>query len=336
MKISGNTRSSSIYPIAGITASGHGMFRSPSTLLSALGLDPERPPCEIRDSSDFPFLVPAGYCQRIRHGDWDDPLLRQVLPLAEEMRDNKGFSNDPVGDAASEIVSGLLHKYQGRALLLASDRCAIHCRFCFRRNARLPVAVDWERVWNFIAADASINEVILSGGDPLCLDAEVLSAHLERAAVIPHISTVRIHTRVPVADPGRVHANMIAAIARIAAIKTCIVVIHANHAAELSDVCPLALDRLRSTGAMLLNQSVLLRGVNDNAGALEALSRALIANGVLPYYLHQLDRAAGTAHFEVNEARGREIMDELRRRLPGYAVPRYVREVAGEASKVPL
>jgi L-lysine 2,3-aminomutase len=282
------------------------------------------------------MLVPESYCQRIRSGSWDDPLLRQVLPLADEVKGREGFSTDPVGDAASEIMPGLLHKYEGRALLLVSDKCAMHCRFCFRRNIRLPAAVDWDRVWDYIAADAPINEVILSGGDPLCLETEALSAHLERAAVIPSVKTVRIHTRLPVADPDCIDASMIAVINRIASIKTCIVVIHANHSAELGGSCPAALGRLRAAGALLLNQSVLLRGVNDSADFLADLSRTLIANGVMPYYLHQLDRAAGTWHFEVEEARGREIMAELLKRLPGYAVPRYVREVAGKASKIPL
>lgn len=282
------------------------------------------------------MLVPESYCQRMRSGSWDDPLLRQVLPTADELREREGFSTDPVGDAVSEIMPGLLHKYEGRVLLLVSDRCAMHCRFCFRRNTRMPATADWDRVWEYIAADASINEVILSGGDPLCLDAGEFSAHLERAAVIPSVRTVRIHTRLPVADPDRIDMPMIAAITRFASIKTCIVVIHANHAAELGGSCPAALGRLRAAGALLLNQSVLLKGVNDSADILADLSRALIANGVMPYYLHQLDRAAGTWHFEVEEARGREIMAELLNRLSGYAVPRYVREVAEKPFKIPL
>jgi EF-P beta-lysylation protein EpmB len=323
-------------PVAESSAQEHAIRMNSGALLKSLSLDPKLAPYEIRDMESFPMLVPESYCQRIRSGDWDDPLLRQVLPRAEEMLESEGFSNDPVGDAQVVVVPGLLHKYHGRVLLLVSDRCAMHCRFCFRRNTRLPEEVDWDRVWGYVAADTSLNEVILSGGDPLCLESKVLSAHLERVAVMPNIRTVRIHTRLPVADPGLVDAAMIAAITRFASIKTCIVVIHANHAAELSGACPAALDRLRSTRAMLLNQSVLLKGVNDSAEALEALSRALIDHRVLPYYLHQLDRVNGARHFEVEEERGRSLMQDLRRRLPGYAVPRYVREVAGEKAKQPL
>ena len=323
-------------PVAGCGGPERGVRMGSGALLGSLGLDPGYAPYEIRDSVDFPILVPESYCQRMRYGDWNDPLLRQVLPLADEMEECDGFSTDPVGDAASMVIPGLLHKYNSRVLLLVSDRCAMHCRFCFRRNTRLPEAVDWDRVWDYIAGDTSIDEVILSGGDPLCLESKVLSAHLERAAVIPSVRTVRIHTRLPVADPGLVDARMIATITRIASIKTCIVVIHANHASELGGSCPAALDRLRSTGALLLNQSVLLKGVNDSAAVLDALSRALVAHNILPYYLHQLDRAAGAWHFEVEEERGREIVQDLRRRLPGYAVPRYVREVPGEKAKRPL
>ena len=282
------------------------------------------------------MLVPESYAQRMSLNTWDDPLLRQILPLAEEMLECKGFSNDPVGDAASGIMPGLLYKYKGRVLLFVSDRCAMHCRFCFRRNTRLPEAVDWDLVWDYIAADASINEVILSGGDPLCLDVGLLSAHIDKAIAIPHIQTVRIHTRLPIADPDLVNEPLIEPITRIVSIKTCIVVIHANHSAELVGECAVALGKLRAAGALLLNQSVLLKGVNDSVGALEALSHALISHHVLPYYLHQLDRVNGARHFEVEEKRGRKIIDELRRRLPGYAVPRYVREMAGEASKIPL
>jgi EF-P beta-lysylation protein EpmB len=313
-----------------------GVHMGSGALLRSLGLDPGYAPYEIRDSVNFPMLVPESFRKRMRSGDWNDPLLRQVLPLADEMVESEGFSTDPVGDVASMVIPGLLHKYNGRVLLLVSDRCAMHCRFCFRRGTRLPEAADWDRVWDFIAAEPLIQEVILSGGDPLCLEPKVLSGHLERAAVMPNIRTVRIHTRLPVADPGLVDARMIAAITRIASIKTCIVVIHANHAAELGGSCPAALGKLRATGALLLNQSVLLKGVNDSAAVLEALSRTLIAHNVLPYYLHQLDRVDGAWHFEVEEERGRSLVQDLRRRLPGYAVPRYVREVPGEKAKRPL
>jgi KamA family protein len=195
---------------------------------------------------------------------------------------------------------------------------------------------EWEEAWRYIENDKGINEVILSGGDPLCLDSQELEFHFGRACALPHVKTVRIHTRVPVADPGLLDQRALDSIAAVSDVKTCVIVIQANHAAELGGECSIALTRLRATGSLLLNQSVLLKGINDSSDALCDLSHSLLDCGVFPYYLHQLDRVSGAAHFEADEERGREIVRELRGRLPGYAVPRYVREVAGERSKRPL
>jgi EF-P beta-lysylation protein EpmB len=305
-------------------------------LFSFLELDPARAPFKLADSGGFPFLVPWSYAKRMQKGSWSDPLLLQVLPRAEEMVEREGFSRDPVGDSAAETVPGLLCKYASRALLLASDRCAVHCRFCFRRSGCAAGPGDWDRVWRYINDHADIREVILSGGDPLCLDAAELAMHLERASSTDHLDTVRIHTRVPVVAPELVDAEMAGRIADLARVKPVVLVVHVNHAAELGVESSGALARLRSAGAFLLNQSVLLRGINDRADTLEALSRSLIAQGVMPYYLHQLDRAAGAWHFEVEEELGRALVRELGMRLPGYLVPRYVREIAGERAKRPL
>jgi KamA family protein len=288
--------------------------RSLGELLSFLGLDRKAAPYRLLETIGFPLAVPTSFLCRMQKGEWYDPLLLQVLPRAEEAMQKRGFTGDPVGDAASEVVPGLLHKYASRALLLASNQCAMHCRFCFRREQAVGTIVDLEKVTDYLSRHDEINEVVLSGGDPFCLSAEKLSEIVSLIASIGHISTIRIHTRLPVAMPELIDEQMIGLVAGIAAIKTCVVVVHANHAAELAGDASLCLSRLRFTGALLLNQTVLLKGV-------------------LPYYLHQLDRVAGAWHFEVDEGRGKALMRELRLRLPGYAVPRYVREVAGEKAK---
>jgi EF-P beta-lysylation protein EpmB len=315
-------------------------FSSPPKLLSFLELSREKAPYEVLEKTAFPFRVPMSFAQRMRKGDWFDPLLLQVLPRADELEEKEGFGADPVGDAAAQRAPGMLHKYASRVLLLVSGECAMRCRYCFRRSygfCNVPQDREaWEGAWRCIENDQSINEVILSGGDPLCLDGSDLEYHVQRGLSVTHIKTVRLHTRVPVADPARLRQRVLDCIASASDVKSCIVVIQANHAAELAADCSVALTRLRATGALLLCQSVLLRGVNDSAQRLGALSRSLLGHGVFPYYLHQLDRVCGAAHFEVDEDRGREIVRELRALLPGYAVPRYVREKAGEKCKQPL
>jgi EF-P beta-lysylation protein EpmB len=288
----------------------------------------------------------------MRPGDPHDPLLRQVLPVADEMNDVPGFTADPLEEAAVEPAPGLLQKYAGRALLVTTGACAVHCRYCFRRNYpydELPRGLaDWGPALAAIADDSSIEEVILSGGDPLTLTDLRLAALTERLAAIPHIRRLRVHTRLPIVIPERVCDELLdwlvpsrspAAAEQPGCSSydrqpwTPIMVVHANHAAELDAAVSAALDRLADAGVMLLNQAVLLRGVNDDVEALADLSRRLLECRVLPYYLHQLDRVAGAAHFEVPESRGLELIADLRRRLPGYAVPRYVRETPGGPHK---
>jgi EF-P beta-lysylation protein EpmB len=307
-------------------------------LLHFLELESLRAPYRILDAPDSPLLVPLSFAARMRKRDWFDPLLLQILPRGEELAGRKGFTVDPVHDAAAAIAPCLLKKYSGRALLLAGDRCAMTCRYCFRRRRGAPLKQSFDAIEAallHIGRDASLREVILSGGDPLCLVPEKLERIARLLADIPHCSTVRIHTRLPVADPDRVDAHL-ATIAFLSTVRTCIVVIHANHEAELGGGVPAALLRLRSTGCLLLNQSVLLRHINDCEDRLAKLSCALLDSGVMPYYLHQLDRVEGAWHFETGVRRGRELMAGLRRLLPGYAVPRYVREIAGEPAKTPL
>ena len=315
-------------------------FRTLDALLSHLELHQGDAPHPLLADSSFPILVPRSFAARMRKGDWRDPLLLQVLPLGAETAVVPGFVDDAVGDLESQPVPGLLHKYQGRALMLPASNCAVNCRYCFRRGfpyGELPKSgARWEAAWKYLEEHADIGELILSGGDPLVLDNRRLSGILEKAQAIPHLTTLRIHSRLPIVLPSRIETGLLSLLSEFASVKTLVMVVHANHPEEIRGDCAEALARLRGTGALLLNQSVLLRGVNDSAPILAELSRGLAACGVLPYYLHQLDRVKGTAHFEVPEAEGREILDSLRRNLPGYLLPRYVREEPGEPSKKPL
>jgi EF-P beta-lysylation protein EpmB len=261
-----------------------------------------------------------------------------VLPQAAELGDVPGFTRDAVGDLASRAAHGVLHKYEGRALLVATGSCAVNCRYCFRRHfpyaEETAAAGRWHEAVALVAEDASIREVILSGGDPLSLSTAKLAELTDRLATIAHVKRLRIHTRLPVVLPERVDGVLETWLRRLPMQR--VVVLHVNHPNELDDAVAEACVRIARTGATLLNQSVLLRGINDDAQTLQALSERLFTCGVLPYYLHQLDRVAGVAHFEVDDPRARTLMDALRARLPGYLVPRLVREVAGAPSKTPL
>ena len=274
----------------------------------------------------------------MRRGDPADPLLRQVLPLDDEMQPVPGFSADAVGDGAARAGRGLIRKYRGRALLVATGSCAINCRYCFRRHfpyaEETAAAAGWREAIDAIAADAGIDEVILSGGDPLSLATTKLAQLTDALAAIPHLRRLRIHSRLPVVLPERIDAELVAWLQSLPWPVT--VVLHANHANEFDRGVDAALAAVRAAGATLLNQAVLLHGVNDSEDALAALSERGFEAGVLPYYLHQLDRVAGAAHFEVPDARALELHAALRRRLSGFLVPRLVREVAGDASKRPL
>jgi EF-P beta-lysylation protein EpmB len=309
----------------------------PSELLTVLGLDPALLGAARAAAASFRLRVPLSYVARMRHGDATDPLLRQVLPLAQELEEHPGFSSDPLAEQAAVRAPGLLHKYHGRALLITTPACAVHCRYCFRREfpyAEHGEAPRWQEALAQIEADSSLEEIILSGGDPLSLsDArlQALSAALER---VPHVRRLRLHTRLPVVLPARVDAGLLDWLAGLRL--PAVMVLHANHANEIDAGVQAACARLRTAGVVLLNQSVLLRGVNDHAQCLRELSQRLFAAGVLPYYLHLLDRVRGTAHFEVGEARARELAAELAATLPGYLVPRLARELAGAPAKLVL
>lgn len=313
-------------------------IRDPRQLCQMLGLSAADEAAAIQAAGDFPVFAPRGYVKLMGPGDPRDPLLAQVLPRADELTEAPGFDADPVGDAAAALVPGLLKKYAGRALLIVTGACAIHCRYCFRRHFPYDDGprglAEWAPALEQITADRSIDEVILSGGDPLMLTDNSLAKLAERLAGIEQVRRLRVHTRLPIVLPERVCDDLMAWLRGTRL--TPVVVVHANHPAELSPAVIAALGRLVASGIVTLNQSVLLRGVNDDADVLSELCRRLVDAGVMPYYLHQLDRVRGAAHFEVPESTGRRLMAELRARLPGYAVPRYVRETAGAAHKVLL
>jgi len=307
----------------------------PAELLAALHLDPAWLPAAQGAAQLFPLRVPRGFVARMRRGDPRDPLLRQVLPLAEEHLAAPGFSTDPVGDLAAMASPGVLHKYQGRVLLTATGACAVHCRYCFRRHfpyTESSAGTDhWQAALDYLAQEPSLREVILSGGDPLTLSERRLAEFIRAAAGIAHLERLRIHTRLPVVLPERITPELVHTLSSTRL--STVVVIHANHANEIDDAVIDALAPMRAAGVTLLNQSVLLRDVNDSAGALVALSETLFAAGVLPYYLHLLDRVQGAAHFEVPEDEARALMQQLTSQLPGYLVPRLVREIAGAPAK---
>lgn len=310
-------------------------IRDPDLLIDLLGLPDDLRSAARQAAGLFPLMVPRSYLARMRRGDVHDPLLRQVLPLGLEAVETPGFVRDAVGDHAARRAPGLLQKYAGRALLVATGVCAVNCRFCFRRHYPYETEPrrldDWEPAFALIEQDQSLHEVILSGGDPLMLTDVRLQQIFARLATIPHVRRVRVHTRLPIVLPERMTPSLLDIF--LAGPATTIVVVHANHPAELADTCGETLQRLVRAGLTVLNQAVLLRGVNDDVNVLAELCEELVNLGVLPYYLHQLDRVAGTAHFEVPEEEGRALITELRRRLPGYAVPRYVREIEGAESK---
>lgn len=286
----------------------------------------------------FALRVPRGFVARMRPGDANDPLLLQVLPQLAELEPAAGYVTDPVGDLAAREAQGLLHKYEGRALLIASGSCAINCRYCFRRHfpygEEMAAAGRWRKALEHVRQDASITELILSGGDPLSLATGKLEELSRGLADIPHVTRLRIHTRLPVVLPERIDDAFLEWFAALPLQK--VVVLHANHANEFDASVDRACRRLREAGATLLNQSVLLKGINDDADTLTVLSERLFSAGVLPYYLHQLDRVQGSAHFEVGDEQALALVEAIRRRLPGYLVPRLVREVSGDASKRPV
>lgn len=309
----------------------------PAQLLDLLGLNGIADRLRDVPRQQFGLRVPRSFVARMRQGDANDPLLRQVLPIRDELIEAPGFALDAVGDLPSLTGAGVLHKYQGRALLITTGSCAVHCRYCFRQHfpyAEATAARDrWKAAVDQIRTDPGIHEVLLSGGDPFSLTTSRLRELTVQLASLPQLRRLRIHTRLPVVLPARVDGELTDWLAGLP--WPVALVIHANHGNEIDDEVAGALARLRQTGVHLLNQSVLLQGVNDSVDALATLSERLFEAGVLPYYLHLLDRVQGASHFEVPAIRIAELERSLRARLPGYLMPRWVSEVAGQPFKTP-
>ena len=313
----------------------------PAELLAQLQLDPALAAPARAASSGFGLRVTRSYLARMRRGDANDPLLRQVLPLADELLDVPGYGADPLHEHAATRAPGLLQKYAGRALLITTQACAIHCRYCFRRE--FPYAAQQEAAdegatrfraaLDVLAGDTSIEEVILSGGDPLSLSDARLTRITDAIAGMRHVQRIRVHTRQPIVLPSRVDGGLLTWLRGIR--RPTVLVLHTNHANEIDAEVRAACAKLRATGVTLLNQSVLLKGVNDDADTLAQLSRSLMDAGIVPYYLHLPDRVRGTAHFEVAESQAQRLVETLSARLSGYLVPRLVREIPGAAYKMP-
>lgn len=315
-----------------------GAVRDVDELWQLLALPAEALPAARAAAATFPLLAPRSYVARMTPGRLDDPLLQQVLPVGKELLDVPGFTADPLEEGGCSPVPGLLHKYEGRALLVSTAACAVHCRYCFRRHYPYHDVARrgpwWRPAMDYLATQPSLDELLLSGGDPLTLPDAILEGIAADAEAIPHLRRLRFHTRLPVVLPERIDDGFLAFIARRRL--AVVMVIHANHAQELDGQVLDACRRLRAAGVTLLNQSVLLAGVNDDAATLAALSTRLFEAGVLPYYLHVLDHVAGAAHFLRSDADAVALHRELAARLPGYLVPRLVREEPGAPGKTPL
>lgn len=314
------------------------LIRTPEELFQILQLDPALLPQSTEASTKFELRVPRPYAARIRPGDIDDPLLRQVLPLAHELQNAPGYTRDPLAEKHRNPIPGLVHKYKGRVLLVVAGHCAVNCRYCFRRHfdyqQNTPGREGWLKVLDYLKHNSDITEVIFSGGDPLASSDRQLSWLTGEIEAIPHIRRLRLHTRLPVMIPSRIDSQCLSWISQTR-LKV-VLVLHANHANELDSEVADAMAKLAAAGVCLLNQSVLLRGVNDSLDSLIHLSERLFELDTHPYYLHLLDKVAGAAHFEVSEAEGVKLMAGMLKSLPGYLIPRLVREVPGANSKIPV
>lgn len=312
-------------------------IRDPLELTALLDLPAESIAGQFDRSDPFPLLVPHAFARRMRKGDARDPLLLQVLPSAREAVAADGYSADPVAEQGL-AQSGTIRKYPGRALLITTGACPVHCRYCFRRefpySAQTASRDNWETAIEQIAGQDDIHELILSGGDPLSLSNPRLQRLFAAIEALPHVQTIRIHTRFPVVLPARVD-NALIELLNGSRLNT-VIVLHANHPAEIDGHVIEATKQLASASNYLLNQSVLLRDINDDAGTLVQLSERLLAAHIKPYYLHLLDRVTGTAHFEVSDSRATQIIATMRKQAPGYLVPTLVREIPGELSKTPV
>jgi EF-P beta-lysylation protein EpmB len=289
----------------------------------------------VAAAKSFPLRVPLSFAASMQKGNPDDPLLRQVLPVKDELLAYPGFSNDPVGDLPSATQTGVLHKYHGRVLFINTGSCAINCRYCFRRNfpyADLQLGKQDENAGiRYIQENPDITEVILSGGDPLLLSDARMAKLFVQLSAIKHLKRIRIHSRLPIVLPARITEDLINTLSQCG--KQVVIVVHCNHANEINSRVITAFKLLRNKGITLFNQSVLLKGVNDNVAVLCELSEQLFSHGIIPYYLHLLDKATGTGHFDVSETVATDLIKQVQATLPGYLVPKLVKELPGALSK---
>lgn len=314
------------------------LITSPRELLAQLELPEDLSLLDESAQKAFPLKLSQEYANRIKKGTLEDPLLKQVLPHLYESYDSAGFSTDPLDEQSFVKGTGVLQKYQHRALLVLTSACAIHCRYCFRRHFPYKdhrfSKKHIEDLLAPIQKDASIEEIILSGGDPLSVSDSLLEHLIASLNQMPQVTRLRIHTRLPMLIPSRITDGLLKALGSARA--KVVVVLHINHAQEIDDEVQDACHKLSANSMMLLNQSVLLKGINDDVKTLAELSQRLFQMNVLPYYLHQLDKVAGAQHFEVPESDAKRILHDLMAKLPGYLVPKYVREVPGDAFKTPI
>ena len=315
------------------------LITDPSELLHVLELSSEQLLSgAIMASEQFKLRVPRAFVRKMQVGNPLDPLLLQVLPHHLELEEHPEFVTDPLGEEAANQMPGVLHKYQSRFLLTLTGACAIHCRYCFRRHfpyqENLPKNEDWLKIKHYIEQNPLINEVIFSGGDPLTLSNRKLALWIERLASLPQLKIVRIHSRVPIVIPNRIDEEFIS-ILKNSRLRI-IVVVHSNHASELDDYTCSKLLQLSLHHITVLNQAVLLKGVNDSAQSLTELSYRLFEARVMPYYLHVLDKVKGAQHFDLRSSQIDQIYNDVLASLPGYLVPKLVREIAGEKNKTPL
>ncbi|MBV9576046.1 MAG: EF-P beta-lysylation protein EpmB [Gammaproteobacteria bacterium] len=314
------------------------LITDPKELLTLLELDPALLEQASLAARLFPLKVPRGFVARMEKGNVDDPLLKQVLPLGLELEVSSAYTADPLAEKNANPLPGLLHKYHGRVLITLTSACAIHCRYCFRRafpyENNNPSSKGLDKILAYINADTAISEVILSGGDPLAVSDKFLQRFTDQLGLIKHVKRLRIHTRLPIVLPERVTTDFLQWIDNLSLDKVCVV--HANHPQEINEEVQTALLQLRKAGVTMLNQTVLLKGINDQVDVLAALSETLFSAGVLPYYLHVLDKVQGAGHFDLPRTEAMRLHHELTSRLPGYLVPRLACEEPGAAAKTLL
>ena len=304
-------------------------------LLNQLGLRAEDLNATEQAATEFPIKVPQSFVQLMEYGNPNDPLLKQVLPITSELQVDNNFSTDPVDESSFNPVPGIVHKYRNRVLMIISPNCAINCRYCFRRHfpydENRQSKQQWLKALDYLKTKPEINEVIFSGGDPLAANDHFLRWLTAEIESIQHIKRLRIHTRLPVVIPSRVDDQLLTWLGNTRLKPT--LVLHINHANEIDEALRQGVDRLKKSGITVLNQSVLLKGINDNSDQLISLSEKLFDAGIMPYYLHMLDPVQGASHFDVSMDRAVEIFRQIQTELPGFLVPKLVQERAGERSK---